>query len=150
MRFICLPLVLCILCTAVFAQKQPRSKRLPNPKTIENNNLYAKGRLFIKLNFFDLIGPETPTIQPSIEARFSKTLAAEVIAGFPVRTGDLRNSDTLQNNYYKLKAELKFYFFQERLLYLAPQIFMGYQERDVKNGFYTDEHGGDYRFASAV
>ena len=108
---------------------------------------HSQGRMSAKLNLFNLFDPEAPTIQPGIEWRFSKRLSGEFGVGIPTRIhGNVRNTDSTYNRYYKLKLELRYFPLERRSFYLAPELTYISKERSKYNGTFIAKDGDVYRY----
>ena len=108
---------------------------------------YAEGRMTAKINFLSLIDPETPTIQTGIEYRFSKRVSGEFTYGIPVKIhGDVRPTDSTYYRYSKFRIEIRYFPFERKAFYLAPEATFISKERSKYDGSYYGKDGEDYTY----
>jgi len=131
-----------LLSVTSFAQNKT-SKR-----PVKYSDDYLNSRMFIKVNPFAAFDPKTPTAMPGLEFRFSKKFAVELSVGLPLKYGDVRTTDTVHHDYYKLKAEIK-YFPRGGRIYIGPEAFYVKKDSWVRNGVFRQE-GTYYSFTEGT
>lgn len=100
-----------------------------------------------KVNFFSLFDPEAPTIQPAIEFRISKRVSAEIAYGIPVPIhGNVRSTDTTYYRYYKFRFEVRYFPFERKAFYFAPEVTYVSKERSKFDGSYYSNDSETYQY----
>lgn len=141
----------CLHVTAQSKKQIDTAKQRERKARIDATYLrYAAAKMTAKVNFLSLFDPEAPTIQPGVEFAISKRVSAEVAYGIPTPIYDkVRSTDTTYYRYYKVRAEVRYFPFERKDFYFAPEITYTSKEYSRFHGSYYTRNDGRYEYEFA-
>lgn len=141
-------LACCLHVTAQSKKQIDSAKQRERKARIDATYLqYEAAKMTGKINLLSLMDPEAPTIQTGVEFAISKRVSAEVTYGIPVPIhGNVRNTDTTYYRYYKFRAEMRFFPFERKAWYFAPEITYTSKEYSKFDGSYYSKDDGRYEY----